>query len=43
MADDKEPIEVKCQFCNTAYQFGADELEEMLAEQLSRKKESSHE
>ena len=32
MADDNEPIEVKCQFCNTAYQFGAEELKEMLAE-----------
>lgn len=27
MIDDKEPIEVKCQFCNTAYQFDVDELQ----------------
>lgn len=32
MADDGEPIEVKCQFCNTAYQFGTDELKELLAQ-----------
>ncbi len=32
MADDNEPIEIKCQFCNTAYQFDVDELKEMLAE-----------
>lgn len=31
MVDDNEPIEVKCQFCNTAYQFDVDELKEMLA------------
>lgn len=30
MADDGEPIEVKCQFCNTAYTFGAEELKRML-------------
>lgn len=30
MIDDKEPIEVKCQFCNTAYQFDVDELQELL-------------
>ncbi len=35
MADDREPIEVKCQFCNTAYQFGPDELYELL-EQMQR-------
>lgn len=29
MADDGEPIEVKCQFCNTAYQFAVEELREM--------------
>ncbi|MDE7311453.1 MAG: Hsp33 family molecular chaperone HslO [Eubacterium sp.] len=29
MADDGEPIEVKCQFCNTAYEFTVDELREM--------------
>lgn len=32
MADDNEPIEVKCQFCNTAYQFDAGELKAMLAQ-----------
>lgn len=30
MIDDGEPIEVKCQFCNQAYQFDTQELEEML-------------
>lgn len=32
MADDKEPIEVRCQFCNTAYQFCEEELRELLAQ-----------
>lgn len=32
MIDDDEPIEVKCQFCNTAYTFDVDELREMLAQ-----------
>ena len=27
--NDGEAIEVKCQFCNTAYQFSVDELKEM--------------
>ena len=30
MIDDGEPIEVKCHFCNTAYQFGVDELNVLL-------------
>ncbi len=36
MADDNEPVEVKCHFCNTAYQFDADELREMLSEMETR-------
>ncbi len=35
MADDAEPIEVKCQFCNTAYQFTPDELREMARQQAN--------
>ena len=27
---DNEPVEVKCQFCNTAYQFQVEELKEMV-------------
>lgn len=30
MVDDGEPIEVKCQFCNTAYTFDVEELKKML-------------
>lgn len=30
MIDDGEPIEVKCHFCNTAYQFSVDELNVLL-------------
>lgn len=30
IVDDNEPIEVKCQFCNQAYQFEVEELKEML-------------
>lgn len=30
IVDDKEPIEVKCQFCNKAYRFDVDELKTML-------------
>lgn len=30
MVDDNEPIEVKCQFCNTAYQFDVDELRKLI-------------
>lgn len=30
IVDDKEPIEIKCQFCNKAYQFEVDELEKLL-------------
>lgn len=30
IVDDNEPIEIKCQFCNTAYQFDVDELKELL-------------
>lgn len=30
MIDDGEPIEVKCHFCNSAYQFSVEELREML-------------
>ena len=30
MIDDNEPVEVKCQFCNTAYQFQVEELKAML-------------
>ncbi len=30
IVDDNEPIEVKCQFCNRAYQFEVEELKEML-------------
>lgn len=30
IVDDQEPIEVKCQFCNTAYQFEVDELKEFI-------------
>ncbi len=32
MIDDGESIEVKCYFCNTAYEFSVDELKEILAE-----------
>lgn len=31
MIDDEEPVEVKCQFCNTAYSFDTEELKELLA------------
>lgn len=31
MVEDREPVEVKCQFCGTAYQFTTEELEELLA------------
>lgn len=30
MIDDGEPIEVKCHFCNTGYEFSVDELKEIL-------------
>lgn len=30
MVDDGEPIEIKCQFCNTAYSFDVEELKNML-------------
>ncbi len=30
MIDDEKPIEVKCQFCNKAYNFDVDELKQML-------------
>lgn len=30
MIDDGEDIEVKCHFCNTAYQYSVDELKELL-------------
>ena len=30
MIDDGEPIEVKCDFCNTAYTFSIDELKEII-------------
>ncbi len=30
MIEEGEPIEVKCHFCNTAYQFTVDELKELL-------------
>ncbi|MBU3840739.1 MAG: Hsp33 family molecular chaperone HslO [Candidatus Ruminococcus intestinipullorum] len=30
MIEEGEPIEVKCHFCNTAYQFPVDELKELL-------------
>lgn len=30
MIDDGKPIEVKCHFCNTAYEFDVDELKELL-------------
>lgn len=30
MVDDGEPVEVKCQFCNTAYTFAPEELAKML-------------
>ena len=32
MVEDGEPVEVKCQFCNTAYQFDVEELREMAAD-----------
>lgn len=32
MVEDQEPIEVKCQFCNQAYQFGTEELRDILAQ-----------
>ena len=32
MVDDREPVEIRCQFCNTAYQFRVEELEELLAQ-----------
>ncbi|MGC4019090.1 MAG: Hsp33 family molecular chaperone HslO [Muricomes sp.] len=31
MIDDGEDIEVKCHFCNTAYQYSVDELKELLS------------
>ena len=31
MIDEGEPIEVKCHFCNTAYQFDLEDLKEILA------------
>ncbi len=37
MIDDNEPIEVKCQFCNTAYSFDVEELKEMLADDRTEK------
>lgn len=36
MVEDGEPIEVKCQFCNTAYTFDVEELREMAAETCNR-------
>ena len=30
MIDEGKPIEVKCHFCNKAYEFKVDELEKML-------------
>jgi molecular chaperone Hsp33 len=30
MIADKEPVEVKCHFCNKAYHFSVEELEEIL-------------
>lgn len=33
MIDDQEPIEVKCQFCNTAYSFDVEELKAILAKE----------
>ena len=32
MVDDNEPIEIKCQFCNTAYKFSVEELKKILAQ-----------
>lgn len=32
IVDDNEPIEIKCQFCNTAYQFDVATLQEILAQ-----------
>lgn len=32
MAEDAEPIEIKCQFCNTAYVFDTEELQDMLVQ-----------
>ena len=31
MIDDGEDIEVKCHFCNTAYQYTIEELKDILA------------
>lgn len=30
MIDDGKPVEVRCQFCNTTYEFSVDDLKEML-------------
>ena len=39
MADDNEPIEIKCRFCNTAYTFDAEEIKAMLAQMRQRQEE----
>lgn len=39
MADDNEPIEVKCQFCNTAYKFEVEEIKAMLAQMQQHQEE----
>lgn len=41
IVDDNEPIEIKCQFCNTAYQFDVGELEELLARMDSNKEKGA--
>ena len=36
MIDDGKPIEVKCHFCNKAYEFKVNELEDMLRKATSK-------
>ena len=36
MIDDGKPIEVKCHFCNKAYEFDVNELENMLKKAISK-------
>ena len=36
MIDDGKPIEVKCHFCNKAYEFKVNELEDMLEKATSK-------
>ena len=36
MIDEGKPIEVKCHFCNKAYEFKVNELEDMLKKATSK-------